>query len=593
MTPRRAPAPRPARSNAGLPALALACVAAALAASALPARAQTPQAASRKAPVPPAALPLDQMTQRNRDAFIPLQCYAQTVDAAGRAHNPCYTCHVGSKAPNFINDGELQLAYEFVPRARQNPWSNAFVDWSEPLTAEGRRELLGYVRRSNYFDERGEIRLASALASPPLAWDFEDDGRWAGYVPDVRFRFDAAGFDRLPDGGYTGWRAYAYYPLPGAFLPTNGSIGDALVRLPRSFRENAAGQFDAALYALNLAVLEALIRQRDVPIEPTPEQPLGIDLDQDGKLGSARAVRFRSEPGAMSFVGHAGAEQRQGRVQLAAGLFPAGTEFLHTLRYLDPTERGVRLAARLKELRYARKADFWSAQRLDLRARLETEEKADSPAEVRALAGNIERGVFNGQGWWLQGFIEDAAGDLRPQSFEETAFCVGCHGGIGRTDDSIFSFGRRLGFEAPQHGWFHPSQHGLAGVPDPPVHGGSSSEYVTYLEENGAADDFRQNLEAQAKFFDAQGRLRPELRARLRKDIGELLLPSPERALALDQAYRALVRTQSFAAGRDVVLGGVKRAHRLVPAAEKTGVSRPVAAAEARTRFVAEKPASD
>ncbi|MEO8180694.1 MAG: hypothetical protein ABI895_17810 [Deltaproteobacteria bacterium] len=535
-------------------------------------------------------LPLDQMVQRNRDAYIPLQCYAQTLDTRGRAHNPCYTCHVGSKAPNFVNDGELQLAYDFVPRARQNPWSNAFVDWSETLTAERRSKLLTYLRQSNYFDERGQIRLASKLQNPPQAWDFEDDGRWAGFIPDARFRFDERGFDRLPNGGYTGWRAYAYYPLPGAFLPTNGSLGDAMVRLPAPFRESQAGSFDAGIYALNLAVVEALIRQRDVAIDATPEQPLGVDLDLDGKLATARSVRFRAEPG-MSFVGRAREEQRLGHVHLAVGLFPEGTEFLHTLRYLDPTERGVRLAARLKELRYARKGDFWNAERLDLRARLEAEEKADSPAEVRALAGNVERGVFNGQGWWFQGFIEDAAGDLRPQSFEETAFCVGCHGGVGRTDDSIFSFGRRLGFAAPQRGWFHPSQHGLERTPDPPIHDGSSSEYVTYLEENGAADDFRQNLEALSKFFDAQGRLRPEMRARLRKDITELLLPSPERALALDQAYRALVRSQNFAAGRDVVLGGVKHVHRLVPTGEKTGVARAIAASEARTRFVAETPA--
>jgi hypothetical protein len=521
------------------------------------------------------------MVQRNADAFIPAQCYAQTVDAAGRAHNPCYTCHVTSQAPNFISDGDLQLAYEFVPRARHNPWSNTFLDWSEPLTASSRQELLGYVRESNYFNDRGEIVLAQKLAAPPKEWDFQDDGRWAGFVPDLRFQFDEGGFDRRPDGGYTGWRAYAYYPLPGAFLPTNGSMGDAFVRLPQAFREAENGRFDVALYALNLAIVEALIRQRDVAIEPTAERPLGVDLDQDGRLASARRVRF--QPDRMSFVGKARLEQRQ----LAAGLFPVGTEFLHSLRYLDPTPAGVRMAARLKELRYTRKAEFWQTQRLDLRARLESEEKADSPSEVRALAGNIEQGVFNGQGWWFQGFIEDRAGQLRPQSFEETAFCVGCHGGVGRTDDSIFSFGRRLGFAAPQRGWSHPTQHGLEGVADPLIHAGTSSEYVTYLEENGAADDFRQNQEAQRKFFDAQGHLRPDMRARLRADISQLLLPSPERALLLDQAYRALARSQSFTSGRDVVLGGVKHAHRVVPAGEKTKIARAVAASSAATRYVA------
>lgn len=74
---------------------------------------------------------------------------------------------------------------------------------------------------------------------------------------------------------------------------------------------------------------------------------------------------------------------------------------------------------------------------------------------------------------------------------------------------------------------------------------------------------------------------------RLKTDISELLLPSPERALALDEAYRALVRTQSFTAGRDVILGGAKNAHRLVPAKQKTGVARAVAPNAARTRYAA------
>jgi hypothetical protein len=198
--------------------------------------------------------------------------------------------------------------------------------------------------------------------------------------------------------------------------------------------------------------------------------------------------------------------------------------------------------------------------------------------------------VFNGQGWWLQGFIEDAAGELRPQTFEETAFCVGCHGGVGRTEDSIFSFGRRLGFAAWRHGWYHPSQRGFEHVPDPPTHAGTSSEYVTYLEENGAADDFRQNDEAHARFFDARGQLRPEARARLQRDISELLLPSAARAEALNRAYRALVRAQGFAAGRDVVLGGVRNAYRQVPADQKTGVTRAVAHGATGQRHVSAPP---
>src|SRR5688572_5753840 len=66
-------------------------------------------------PEPNRDVALDQTVQRNPYAFVPPQCYTKTVDAAGKAHNPCHTCHVASRAPNYINDAEVQLAYDFVP----------------------------------------------------------------------------------------------------------------------------------------------------------------------------------------------------------------------------------------------------------------------------------------------------------------------------------------------------------------------------------------------------------------------------------------------------------------------------------------------
>jgi hypothetical protein len=527
-------------------------------------------------PIGPPELALKQVAQRNLNAHVPPQCYTKTKDDAGKLHNPCSTCHLSSRAPNYINDGEFQLVYDFAPRARSNRWSNVFVDWSKVGPAIGDAEITAYIRQSNYFAANGDIVLAKRLSPPPPEWDHLDDGVWRGFVPDARFHFDSQGFDRLADGGYTGWRAYAYYPLPGTFWPTNGSIGDALIRLPAAFRTNEAGQFDAQVYQANLAIVEALILRRDMSIEPTREAAFGVDLDLDGVLGTATSVRFLFPAAAgrgMSFVGKARAAQAQGRVHLAAGLFPEGTEFLHSVRYLDSNGARVAMAPRLKELRYARKADWWSYERLDKRARVEAIAKVDSPAEIRSWGGDIERGVSNGQGWWYQGFIEDGQGALRPQTFEETVYCVGCHGGLGRTDDGNFSFGRRFSAMTFQRGWFHWSQRGLAGVPDQPIHAGTSSEYVSYLEENGAGDEFRQNQEVLAKFFDARGRLKPELRARLTRDVSELLLPSPTRAMALNKAYRALVRTQRFSEGRDVVLGGARNVHRELLPGEKTGIT--------------------
>jgi len=158
----------------------------------------------------------------------------------------------------------------------------------------------------------------------------------------------------------------------------------------------------------------------------------------------------------MNYVGAAGEAQARGEVHLAGGLFPEGTEFLHSVRYLDvDDDGGIVLAARMKELRYARK-DFWQTYAdLEQMVLAEVHERRGQPDRPRIVHGDAEYGVANGMGWTFQGFIEDAAGDLRPQSYEESVFCVGCHGGAGVTTDGIFSFARRFGAEAFQGGWYH------------------------------------------------------------------------------------------------------------------------------------------
>jgi hypothetical protein len=40
-------------------------------------------------------------------------------------------------------------------------------------------------------------------------------------------------------------------------------------------------------------------------------------------------------------------------------------------------------------------------------------------------------------------------------------------GEIGATTDGMFAFARKLGAGAPARGWFHWSQHGLRGLPEP------------------------------------------------------------------------------------------------------------------------------
>ena len=502
--------------------------------------------------------------------YIPPQCYTKT-QGVQRVHNPCFTCHADAAPPNYIGDGDLQTGYAFGPVSRINPWTNLFVDRSAQVAAISDDEILSYVRRDNY------AALPARLAAPNR-WDVDGDARWSGWMPDVAFHFDDGGFDRMADGGYTGWRAYAYYPVPGTFWPTNGSYGDAMIRLPAAFREDAAGRFDRAVYTTNLAIVEALIARRDVPIDPTDERVVGADLDGDGRQRRATVVRFRWKPGGggMTWAGRAAALQARGEVHLAAGLFPEGTELAHSVRYLDVDGGRVRMAARMKELRYMVKPAWVTYGELEYQVAREVTEKAERPSGRRPMVGNPERGIGNRAGWRMQAFIEDAGGALRPQTLEEHAFCIGCHSGVGATDDSVFSFGRKLAGDRFQRGWYHWSQRGLEGVPEP-VRADGRGEYTVYLEQNGAGDELRANQEILSRFFDERGDLMPEPAAAFRRDVSILLLPSAARALELDKAYRVIVAEQSFVRGRDATVRPAQNVHRELPEEEQaTGVTAPI-----------------
>jgi hypothetical protein len=519
------------------------------------------------------------MTDRpllNRFAYIPPQCYTQTRTESGQVANPCFVCHVNSRPPNYVDDIELQQVMKLPPGAASNPWLNLFSPALERAAAVSDAELLAYVRHSNYFAADGGIALAERLAALPEAWDGDGDAQWGGFVPDAWFHFDAHGFDQRPDGNPSGWRAFAYYPLPGAFFPSNGSVGDALIRLDPALREDAEGHFSARIYALNLAIVEALIVRRDVPIEAENEALWGVDLDLDGKLAVAHRVAFdaRASGSRMHYVGRAYALESSGKFPIAAGLFPLGTEFLHTLRYLDVSAAGqVVMAARMKELRYAKKVRWFSDADLKAHVAAEIVDLDESASGALNVLWQFDRGVYNGQGWLLQAFIESNDGALRPQTYEESAFCIGCHGGIGATTDSIFSFARKL--PAPAGGYFHWTQRDLHGLPEPRRADGAF-EYSFYLQQNRAGDEFRDNREIQQRFFDAAGALRPERARALHTDIAALLLPSPERALALDRAYRAVVLEQSFSRGRDATLAPSVHVQRQVAVLSKTAVSQPV-----------------
>lgn len=499
---------------------------------------------------------LKDMHMHNPYAYIPSQCWTKTVDEQGNKHNPCFACHISSVEPNYFDDTDLQEAYSFAESAIKNRWTNLFKDRTRTVESLSDKLIMDYVRVDNYKDKKGGLILTRNLQNLSKAWDMNDNGVWDGYRPDCYFDFDSRGFDKAPNGTYTGWRSFAYYPFLGTFWPTNGSTDDVLIRLQKPFQQDETGNWDKDVYSTNLAIVESLIKMQDIVLEsPVDEKKLGVDLDHNGKLGMAKKVVYHFDgskaDNTMSYVGGAKKLLEEGLIHLAGGLYPEGVEFLHSVRYIDVDKAGnVSMAPRMKELRYGRKVSWRSYFELSSVVGREIKERHDFPERIRQVYGNMEMGVRNGQGWIYQGFIEDAKGELRPQTYEENVFCIGCHSNLGAIRDSTFVFQRKLDHRNFRGGWYHWSQKGIEDLKEPKNPNGDY-EYTFYLKTNHAGDEFRGNEEVMQKFFDKDGELIQSEINKIHNDISYLLLPSKERALTLNKAYRAIVMEQSFIYGRD------------------------------------------
>jgi len=528
----------------------------------------------------------------NETAYIPSQCYTKTEDAQKQVYNPCYVCHTKSIEPNYVNDWDLQLEYSFPEAGLTNPWTNLFEDRSGRIQKISDNEILKYVRTSNYLDKQGNIILHTRLREVPSSWDVNENGKWDGYTPDCYFNFDDEGFDRDPENKRTGWRAFAYYPFPATHWPASGSTADVLIRLAESFRQDDKGYFDLTVYKINLAIVEALISKRNIAIDEIDEKRFGVDLNKDGKIGKSKQITFDWAPlqnRYMSYVGRAKKEQEEGQIHLAAGLFPEGTEFLQSVRYVDLDDQGtIAIAPRMKELRYMKKRSWQSYALLENSALNEIKERNDFPDRTRQFIGNAEQGINNDDGWLLQGFIEDAAGNLRPQSFEETVYCIGCHGGTGATTDSVFSFPRKIDSSHTQRGWYHWSQKSMQGLNEPKIKihtAGVYYEYSYYLMYTKSANEFRDNQEILDTFYNGDGSLKQNKLDLLHEDITTLLYPSPNRALQLNKAYRTIVWDQDFIHGRDANITPVANVHKEVEQDLPTGVKQPSSIDGFRGRF--------
>ncbi|MBB5350288.1 hypothetical protein HNR46_000512 [Haloferula luteola] len=462
----------------------------------------------------------------NAEAVVPPQCYTQTE----ARYNPCYVCHQDpiNGRENVLGDGDLQRDYAFSDLGMTNHWKNLFEDRSERVAAMTDEEILAYIRQDNYSELPGRLREV----------DFD------GWIPDLAdlqlgdAAFDAHGFAR--DG--SGWVAFNYKPLPSTFWPTNGSTDDVMIRLPLAYRTLSDGSPSLDVYRSNLAILEAQIKGLDsISCLPVDEKALAVDLDGNGTLGTAtRITRLDSWTGA------------------AAGefidtfLYPKGTEFLHTVRYVGIDDTGkIGVSTRMKEVRYLRKA---RAANKPVYARRYQEEGYEKDAgNLPDYLGLGNKGIDNKSGWAVQGFIENAEGRLRALTFEENFSCMSCHNAIGSTIDKTFAFPRKIDGSA---GWGYIN---LKGMPDAPSKGERTGEIATYLARVGGGSEFRNNPEMEDRWF-SRGRVDHQKLASA-KDVYDLITPSRERALALNKAYRCIVQDQDFINGKDATISPPKNVY--------------------------------
>ncbi len=398
---------------------------------------------------------ISRATFANPHAHIPAQCFIET---GGGTQNACLFCHTdGVAALNLGNNnpqaglnpniGNLQADYAFgvfdypqVANSSINPWINTL----KPEVLRAAVDALGF--QADTWDMQTYIRQnnwRAAFAQRPgsvKAWDAKVDSPFRlfpGLNPDdlpakadgfVRTPREADGLFNDGQGFITGWRAVNFMPY-GIFTPLAGSVSGIYIRLPAQFMRDAIGQFSLDTYRENLELVTANIQNRRTD---TPTH-------------------------------YAGAASS---VNIVRGQYPLGTEFAHPLHYVDVQADGTNpaispfpgtRAQRVKEVRWMIKLHEWYPDEFGM-----TLKEESAPVYASRTDGWIE----NGTGWIIGGWIEDAKGDLRPQTPAELTQCVGCHSsnvrqsdigqnpvftsGTGNTIDSTWALPRKLNGAA---GW--------------------------------------------------------------------------------------------------------------------------------------------
>jgi hypothetical protein len=377
----------------------------------------------------------------NEEPNIPAQCWIETSYGTQNACKYCHTDYLTlARHGNAFDIGEDQILYSFPsPNLNRILWRNIILphEIEERLKAEGLDlpdpDDVDYVRNDNW-----RATYAMARANGNTGWvNLDDpDSEWILFPalnPDHLFPFfegdptgggthgyvDLDGFVRDEKEQFTGWRAINFFPYT-IFTPLTGSVSGIYIRLPQEFM-TADGAFDLEVYKQNLSLLERNIKNQ--------------------------------RPAEKNYLGDASG------IAIDKGFYPVGTEFAHPLHYVDlmaDGQMGLELDAvsgnagkdyefpgtrskRVKEIRYMFK---WKEVTLKDIAIDEDEEEGEAFAEFVGREG--QGWVENEAGWIIAAYIEDRFGNLRPQTTEELAQCVGCHANVGNTVDAVWSFQRKL-----------------------------------------------------------------------------------------------------------------------------------------------------
>ncbi len=573
----------------------------------------------------------------NPTAYIPTECYTDTGIIRNKEAfaNPCYVCHNAGNTPvDNAGDWLNQIDLGRFP-TNENPWYNATAPektiekpidnqgtkWTEfdpiyKVVKDNKKGIQVYIEdwiKKNNWEKAYQNQLTLGTGKlGKYKFDMPPLYRWNGNDFEKTDFIDNEGFIYSSETEHsnntnTWWRAYDWKHFPG-FFPTNGRLDSAMIRLPEKFRKEN-GVFNKEIYKINLSLLECALKQitKNCEVEKLDSNLLDKYNIQYEQLTDGTKILTVLD----RYIGDASDEkvwQIKGKLpqnQRKIGLYPVGTELAHPVFYINPDWKNKpELAGKvgqLKEFRYMKKLVM---QNVNESVEEEEENINYFPYDNGLMPNDSET-------WLIGGWIENEYGDLRPQSEEEMAFCMACHGAISGTVDNTFSFWRKL---SKSSGWKDTNYSYsndvydikywaeklkeiedssasyllkiVAGKYNPQDYG----EYQFYFTMTNGIDHFRSNFEGVCKilgydkfekssdgtekcvkrneelpFEEAKRRLKITEDDNLLTNstyIGylnsdnsikqSLFLPSKERTYGLDGKYLQVVLTQQFVRGRDV-----------------------------------------